>query len=170
MLGGLIAILVQLGVIGGGGSPPSNGGGPTSNTDGKSWVAQANLICVRANDSIDALPDPQEVGGLAGAVQLGDQRMEIGRRMLRDLRALEAPEAKAAEVEHFLFLGAEMNKTSEQILASLRLGDFNGAIASINYVSSAEQRFDEAAKKLGATTCAEGQPFVGADFASIIGT
>lgn len=172
-VGGLVAILIQLGVIGGGDGSPSNGGGPTSNTATKSWVAQANEICARANDSIDALPDPQALGaetlGLEGALKLGDQALGIGRRMLRDLRALEAPEGKEAEVERFLLLGAEGNEASEELLASLRVGDVLGAQEQIDAVSKAGQRFDEAAKNLGATTCAEGASFVGADFASISG-
>jgi hypothetical protein len=160
---GLVAIFVQIGVINGDEDSSLNGGNPTLTTS-KSWTAQANEICARANDSMDALPDPQAIGPAMldpeSAVKLGDLSLGIGRRMLRDLGTLEAPEGREADVEDFLRLGAEMNQATEELLARLRVGDPLAAQEKVSAVSEAAQRFDDAAIELGATTCAEGASFV----------
>jgi hypothetical protein len=161
---GLVAIFVQIGVINGDEDSSLNGGSPTLTSSSKSWTAQANEICARANDSMDALPDPQAIGPAMldpeSAVKLGDLSLGIGRRMLRDLGTLEAPEGGEADVEDFLRLGAEMNQATEELLARLRVGDPLAAQEKVSAVSEAAQRFDDAAIELGATTCAEGASFV----------
>lgn len=162
---GLIIALDQVGVIGDG---SSNGGGATTavavtttaTTSPDAWAAEANKICARATDEIDALPEPEALD-LQSVGQVGPQMQGIHRRMLRDLTALERPAEKRAEIQEFLRSGARLGEAADQFFAALRIGDLAGAQASASELSRLGKIFDANAIDLGANTCAEGASEIG---------
>ena len=166
-IGGLIAILVQVGVIGGDGTP--SGGTATTPqatttaaTSAADWAVQANTICARSNDAIDVLPKPGSLEPTA-ALDAEEQALRINKRMLRDLSALPRPTERAVEVEEFLRLGAQVNEGAEELLAALRVGDAAAAQEHASSLSHAGKLFDESATGLGAYTCAEGASLSGVE-------
>jgi hypothetical protein len=164
-VGGLVAVLIQVGAIGGGGSENSTGQGTTS--AGPSWAAQANKICERANDAIDDLPEPTSSNadtlGVEAMLKYGKAASKISRRMLRDLTELSPPADQAADVTEFVKLGAKMNEAADEMFAAFALGDFSAVQGAQHALSTAGQRFDAKAIDLGATTCAEGASLGGAE-------
>ena len=161
-IGGTIAILVQVGVIGGGGSSnggPANGGGQTT-AQTVDWASQANDICARTNDLITALPNPKTVETDA-ALQFGQQALRINRQMVRDLVRLPRPADRTTEVERFVRLGADVNDTTEELLADFTSGSLGDAQQRLSTLSRLGEQFDAVAIDLGATTCAEGSSFSG---------
>jgi hypothetical protein len=160
-IGGTIAILAQVGVIGGGSSNngSTDGGGQTT-TQTVDWASQANDICARTNDLITGLPNPKSVDTDA-ALQFGQQALRINRQMVRDLVKLPKPALRASEVERFVRLGADVNDTTEELLADFTSGSLGDAQQRLSKLSGLGERFDAAAIALGATTCAEGSSFSG---------
>jgi hypothetical protein len=156
-IGGTIAILVQVGVIGAGSG--SDGGGQTT-TQTVDWASQANDICARSNDLITALPNPKTVEADT-ALQFGQQALRINRQMIRDLVKLPKPADRSSEVERFVRLGADMNDTTEELLADFTSGSIGDAQQRLSTISRLGEQFDAAAIELGATTCAEGSSFSG---------
>jgi hypothetical protein len=157
-VGGLVAILIQVGVIGGNGQS-SNGGGQTT-TRTADWAAQANDICARANDLITALPNPKTVDPQV-ALGMGQQALRINRQMVRELAKLPPAEHQRGEVEDFLRLGADLNDNTEELLADFTSANLADAQQRAGTLSRLGKRFDRAAIDLGATTCAEGASFSG---------
>jgi len=164
-VGGLIAILVQVGAIGGNGTP--SGGTattPLSTTTAalaaSDWAVQANAICARTNDAIDVLPEPESLDPEV-ALKAGKQALSINKRMLRDLAALPRPADRKVEVEDFLRLGAQMNEGAEELFAALLVGDIAKAQERSSSLSRAGKLFDDSANSLGAYTCAEGASLTG---------
>jgi hypothetical protein len=155
-VGGLIAILIQVGAIGGNGG--SNGGGET--TESAAWAPQANDICARANDLITALPNPKTLGAQA-ALTMGQQALRINRQMVRDLAKVPQPDEQRADVNEFLRLGANVNDNTEELLADLTSGSVADAQQRLKTLSRLGKKFDSAAIGLGASTCAEGASFSG---------
>jgi hypothetical protein len=165
-IGALLAVLIQVGVIGGGGGSSSvaaskghRRGAPTTSATG--WASDANAICARANDAINALPDPKTLDAASGLVML-QQSLRLNRQMFRDLTALPTPPDKQAEIGEFLRLGARMNEAADELVGDFRVGNLTAAQTSANNLSRLGQTFDDAAIGLGATTCAEGAAFTGA--------
>jgi hypothetical protein len=161
-IGGTIAILVQVGVIGGGSSNggSGNGGGGQTTTQTVDWSSQANDICARANDLITALPNPKTLESDA-ALQFEQQALRINRQMVRDLVKLPKPTDHVTEVDRFVRLGADVNETTEELLADFTSGSLGDAQQRASTLSRLGERFDAAAIALGATTCAEGSSFSG---------
>ena len=155
-VGGLIALLIQVGVIGGnGGSNNQAGAGAQQTRSQPDWAQEANGICARANDTINALPDPETLDLQSGIVRARES-ITISRRMVRNLSALTPPAARRADVEEFLRLGAQLNDTAEELVAGLRIGDVAVAQREASTLKRLAKSFDNSAIGLGATTCAEG--------------
>jgi hypothetical protein len=151
---GLIAVLIQVGVLGGGGAPSQAAAG-TQTASETNWVAEANGICARANDAINALPDPEMLDLQAGIAHARES-ITIYRRMVRNLAALSPIPARQADIEEFLRLGAEINDSAEELVAGLRVGDVAVAQRQAATLKRLGKTFDNSAIGLGATTCAEG--------------
>jgi len=151
---GLIAVLIQVGVLGGGGAPSQAAAG-TQTVSETNWVAEANGICARANDAITALPDPEMLDIQAGIAHARES-ITIYKRMVRNLAALTPSPARQADVEEFLRLGAEINDSAEELVAGLRVGDVAVAQRQAATLKRLGRSFDNSAIGLGATTCAEG--------------
>ena len=155
-VGGLIAILIQVGVIGGnGGSSNQAAGGAQQTISQPDWVQEANGICARANDAINALPDPETLD-LQSAIGSARESITIYRRMARNLAALTPPAAREADMEEFLRLGAQVNDAAEELVAGLRIGDATVVQRQLSRLQRLGKSFDDSAIGLGVTTCAEG--------------
>ncbi len=162
-VGGLIAVLIQAGVIGNGDDKtPAAASGQQGTTvaQATTWAVQANRICERANEAIEDLPKPEASNvqslGLEGMVEVGRDALRINRRMVRQLAALSGAEEDAAEIDAFVRLAANINEATEELLVDLRTGNVLAAQKQASEVSRLGERFDERAIDLGATTCAEG--------------
>jgi hypothetical protein len=162
-IGGLIAVLIQAGVIGGGDSAASNGGStppPATTIVGRSWAQQANDICARTNDAIDALPDAQALTPEAAPAMM-KEALKMNQRMVRDLSALDQPADDRPQIRLFLTLAADINGTTEELLANVSTGNVAELQKNFDSLSRLGEEFDDAAVDLGATTCAEGASFTG---------
>jgi hypothetical protein len=149
----VIGALTAVGVIGGGNS----GSSPSAiTTTTQSWVAQANEICARANDTVAALPQAPKGISMEEAATFVKSSTSIGHRMVRDLTALTPPRGKEQEVAKLLSLGTEVNNNLEEFVADLTLGDVVGLQKRAVTLQRVNKEFNQAAVDLGATTCAEG--------------
>jgi hypothetical protein len=159
-VGGLLAVLIQLGVFGGDGGESSLGAivPPVTVSQGSqpNWAQQANRICARTNDAINALPDRAETTDPAAALSQVREALTLNKRMVRDLSALTPPTGRQDDVEEFLRLGAGMNDAGEEFVAGLQVGDVVVAQQQVSRLKRLGRSFDNSAIGLGATTCAEG--------------
>jgi hypothetical protein len=156
-VGGLLAVLIQLGVFGGDGGESSQGAivSHGTTTSQPNWAQQANRICARTNDAITALPNATETDPAAALGQLREA-VTLNKRMVRDLAALTPPPDRTDDVEEFVRLGASMNDAGEEFAAALQAGDVVAAQQQIPRLKRLGRTFDNSAIDLGATTCAEG--------------
>jgi hypothetical protein len=156
-VGGLLAILIQVGVVGGNGNESQGAIGPQVTTSQQpGWAQQANGICARTNDAINALPDKSETVDPAAALDQVAEAVTLSKRMVRDLAALTPPPDRKDDVEEFVRLGASMNDAGEEFVAALRGGDVVAAQRQVPRLKRLGRSFDNSAIGLGATTCAEG--------------
>ena len=132
---------------------------------GESWPAQANEICDRANESIDALPEPSveslETLGPDAFVGYGEAALTINKRMVRDLGELSPPPQQEGDARELVLRGARMTEAAEELFAALRVGDVDGVQRQQRALSTAGKAFDDKALEVGATTCAEGASLSG---------
>ena len=158
-IGALLAVLIQVGVIGGDDNGNSGGGsGTTTSAAMVDWAGEANEICERANELFDELPepdkaDPSEVLGLL------DRALSINRQMVRELTKVPKPEQERADIVEFLRLGAKVNESSEELVAALKALNISAVQERQAEISKLGREFDAAAVELGASTCAEGSSF-----------
>jgi hypothetical protein len=156
-VGGLLAVLIQLGVFGGGGDESSQGAiVPQATVAQPNWAQQANRICARTNDAINALPNESETTDPAAAIGQISEALTLNKRMVRDLAELTPPTGRETDVEEFLRLGAGINDAAEEFVAGLRAGDVVAAQRQVSRLKRLGRSFDNSAIALGATTCAEG--------------
>lgn len=155
-VGGLLAVLIQLGVVGGNDNESQGAISPQVTTSQPGWAQQANGICARTNDAINALPDKSETVDPAAALDQVGQAVTLSKRMVRDLAALTPPPDRKDDVEEFVRLGASMNDAGEEFVAALRAGDVVAAQRQVPRLKRLGRSFDDSAIGLGATTCAEG--------------
>lgn len=159
-VGGLLAVLIQLGVFGGDGGESSQGAivppVTVSQASQPNWAQQANRICARTNDAINALPDRAETTDPAAALSQVREALTLNKRMVRDLSALTPPTDRQNDVEEFLRLGAGINDAAEEFVAGLQVGDVVVAQQQVSRLKRLGRSFDNSAIGLGATTCAEG--------------
>ncbi len=165
-VGGLIAILVQLGVIGANGDNTDTNktftGSSGDRPPKEHWAMQANKICEKANEDIDALPEPEALDPTALAGTAGEA-VDIGQRQLRELQALAPPDEDAAKVRRLLRTYALSNEATEELVGALRVGDIAAIQPRIDALKRLGRSSDELANELGATTCAEGASFAETD-------
>ena len=158
-VGALIAVLVQVGVIGGG--DDGNGGGSSGTTTSAAmvdWAGEANEICDRANELFDELPDAERVqpSEVLGVLK---QSLSINRQMVRELTKLPKPEAEREQVTEFLRVGARLNESAEEMIAAFMVLNLEAVQQRQAELSTLGTQFDAAAVDLGASTCAEGASF-----------
>jgi len=158
-VGALIAVLVQVGVIGGG--DDGNGGGSSGTTTSAAmvdWAGEANEICDRANELFDELPDAERVqpSEVLGVLK---QSLSINRQMVRELTKLPKPEAEREQVTAFLRVGARLNESAEEMIAAFMVLNLEAVQQRQSELSTFGSQFDAAAVDLGASTCAEGASF-----------
>lgn len=158
-VGALIAVLVQVGVIGG---DDRNGGGEGAITVTTAamadWAGEANAICERANELFDELPDA-ETADPSQALGLVERGLSINRQMVRELTKLPKPDEERERVTELLRLGARVNETTEELIAAFKALNIAALQEGQTELSTLGRRFDAAAVDLGASTCAEGSSF-----------
>jgi hypothetical protein len=158
-VGALIAVLVQVGVIGGDDGSGGGEGAITVTTAAMAdWAGEANEICERANELIDELPDA-ETADPSQALGLAERALSINRQMVRELTKLPKPEEERERVTEFLRLGARVNETTEEAIAAVKALNIAAVQQREAQLSTLGGQFDTAAVDLGATTCAEGASF-----------
>jgi hypothetical protein len=157
--GALIAVLAQVGVLGGD-DGDDDGARPITVTTAAmaDWAGEANEICERANELFDELPDA-ETADPSQALGLVERGLSINRQMVRELTKLPKPEAEQERVTEFLRLGARVNETSEELIAAFKALNIEALQRGQTELSTLGREFDAAAVELGASTCAEGSSF-----------
>ena len=133
---------------------------PAAQPADESWVAEANQICERTNETIDDLPEPSsaslETLGMQAFVAYGVTALNVNKRMVRDLGELSPPASERAAHQELVRRGAATNEAAEELFAALRVGDILAAGEQQSALSAAGKNFDAQAIEVGATTCAEG--------------
>lgn len=157
-IGALIAVLVQVGVIGGDDGGNGGGGGTTTSAAMIDWAGEANDACERANELIDELPDADRADP-SEALGLAERALSINRQMVRELTKLPKPEPQREQIEAFLRLGASINESSEEAIAAVKALNIEAVRQREAEISKFGGEFDAAAVELGASTCAEGASF-----------
>jgi hypothetical protein len=158
-VGALIAVLVQVGVIGG--DDGGNGGGGSGTTTSAAmvdWAGEANEICERANELLDELPDAERADPSEG-LGLAERALSINRQMVRELTKLPKPEPERERIVEFLRLGAGINESTEEAIAAVKALNIAAVQERQAEISTFGRKFDAAAVDLGASTCAEGASF-----------
>ena len=152
-VGALLAVLVQVGVLGGDdGGGGGSGGTGTTTVDVVAWATGANDECDRTNRLISALPttpDPED------AVEWMRQALRLNQQMLRELTALPRPLEERERIAAFLRAGARMNEVTEDFVMA-GVSDLEALLRYQTEISAAGKEFDRVAVDLGASTCAEG--------------
>ena len=172
-VGGVIAILFQVGVLGGDedrvSTTSDNGVVTASSSEAqpvqRDWAAQANAICAKANDDIDALPEPESLD-ISQAASAGGEAVDISQRQLRELQQLTPPADDRPRIKRLLRIYAQQNDVAEELFGAIRVGDVSGLQVHIDALRRLGKSGDDLANRLGASTCAEGASFVGADLGS----
>jgi hypothetical protein len=157
-VGALIAVLVQVGVIGGDDNGNGGGSGTTTTAAMADWAGEANEICERANELIDELPDADRVEPAEG-LGLAERALSINRQMVRELTKLPKPEPERERIVEFLRLGAGINESTEEAIAAVKALNIAAVQERQAEISTFGRKFDAAAVDLGASTCAEGASF-----------
>jgi hypothetical protein len=159
-VGALIAVLVQVGVIGGddGGNAGGGGSGTTTTPAMVDWAGKANEACERANELIDELPDAERVDPSEG-LGLAERALSINRQMVRELTKLPKPEEERKQIMEFLRLGAGINESTEEAIAAVKALNIAAVQERQAEISTFGRKFDAAAVELGASTCAEGSSY-----------
>jgi hypothetical protein len=156
-VGALLAVLIQVGVIGG--DDDGNGGGASTTSAAMvDWAGEANAVCDRANELFDELPDAERAEP-SEALGLTERALSINRQMVRELTKLPKPEDERERVTEFLHLGARINESSEELIAAFKVLNIEAVQQRQAELSRLGSRFDAAAVDLGASTCAEGASF-----------
>ena len=153
-VGALLAVLVQVGVLGGGDGDGGGGTGATGTTtvDVVAWATEANDECDRTNRLISGLPttpDPEDV------VEWMRQALRLNQQMMRELTALPRPLEERGRIAAFLRAGARMNEVTEDFVMA-GVSDLEALLRYQTEISAAGKEFDRVAVDLGASTCAEG--------------
>ncbi len=152
--GHLTAVLVATtalgaGIVAGG----CQGGGRNDELTRKEFVARANDICRRANETIGALPDPNLAD--PGAAPATIRRIvEIQRSEVEQLRELEPPKTDVPAIDEWLrFVGRALDQAERAVraLERDRRAELNDANAK---GGDAQREADERARQYGATRCA----------------
>jgi hypothetical protein len=159
-VGALIAVLVQVGVIGGDDNGNGGGSGTTTTAAMADWAGEANEICERANELIDELPDADRVEPAEG-LGLAERALSINRQMVRELAKLPKPQSEREPIVEFLRVGARINESTEELIAAVKAANISVAQERQAALSPLGREFDAAAVDLGASTCAEGASFEG---------
>ena len=158
-VGALIAVLVQVGVIGGDDGGNAGGGGSSTTTPAMAdWAGEANKVCERANELTDELPDADRVDPSEG-LGLAERALSINRQMVRELTKLTKPEPEREQIVEFLRLGARINESTEEAIAAVKAVNVAAVRKRQAELSTLGTEFDAAAVELGASTCAEGASF-----------
>jgi hypothetical protein len=156
-IGGLIAVLIQVGVIGGSGGSGSRRAAQdvAATSTAPDWASEANKICAQTNDAINALPDPKTLSVQSG-IRIGRQAVRMDEQMFRDLAALPKPADKQQQIDNFLRIGARMNNAAAEMFDEFRLGNIPAVLQAEHSLSQLNVKLNNSAIALGATTCAEG--------------
>jgi hypothetical protein len=156
-VGTLIAVLVQVGVIGDDGGNGGSGGTTTSAAM-VDWAGEANEACERANELIGELPDADRADP-SEALGLAERALSINRQMVRELTKLPRPEPEREQIQAFLRVGARLNESAEEAIAAVKALNVEAVRQREAEISKFGAEFDAAAVELGASTCAEGASF-----------
>lgn len=146
LLSGLLLGVLVLAGCGGG------GGGGEERLTKEEWIAQADAICKRAAQEIDALGTPQSLDEVA---ELAAKASEIGRRELGEIRALQPPEEDEATIEEMLALSDQLIDIGEKIGAAAEEGDLAEVQKLLQEGEPINDQADQLAQDYGLEECGQ---------------
>lgn len=120
------------------------------------WAAQANAICNRTYDEVDALGVPSTP---AQMLAIAPKLQAIGTRTISRLKALKPPTGQEARVRKLIAMLARAVAIQADGFAALRRNDKPTYLQKINAAGALGLQADELAIALGAEACTK-NPFV----------
>lgn len=142
---GLAAVAVAAGCGGGGG-----GGGDRLTSE--EFVQQADAICEKANQQLDALGEPQSVEELA---TMAAEALSISEQSVDALRELNPPEEFQAQFDRALDLLQQQNELGQDLVAAAEDGNQTQIEAIVADGEPLDTEADAIADELGLTDCGE---------------
>ena len=163
ILTGLAAVLTASGTLAAviltGGGNGGNGGSPPPRDDttivdeGVSldeWAKQANAICERTEAALQGIGQVQTPEQL---VELRGQIDQVGRRVVDEVRALEAPEGESARISQMTSLWNGVFRDLGETVNAVLAGDMITAQTAYQSALSSGNEADAIARELGVHAC-----------------
>lgn len=114
------------------------------------WIEQADAICARASEDVEALTEPTKLDEIP---EFTDTASEISRDALSDLRALQPPEEDQTTVDEMLDLVEQQIEIGEQIGEAAADGDQDEVQRLADETDPIENEADEKARQYGLDDC-----------------
>jgi hypothetical protein len=114
------------------------------------WIEQADAICARASEDVEALTEPTKLDEIP---EFTDTASEISRDALSDLRALQPPEEDQTTVDEMLDLVEQQIEIGEQIGEAAEDGDQDEVQRLADETDPIENEADEKARQYGLNDC-----------------
>jgi hypothetical protein len=120
-------------------------------TSDATFAKQANAACTTAGKQIEALPEITDDNAIA---VLGKES-KIAKSLVKKLKAIDAPKAKAAKFKRFIAANADQGKIADQMIAAAKKGDTAKVKSLTKAIDKAGDRSDALAKSLKLSACAK---------------
>jgi hypothetical protein len=115
------------------------------------FVEQADAICAEYDRRLDALPDPENVRGIA---DVANQAFPIAQEGIRKLRELRPPEELEPQVERWLRLNDANARAIHALAEAAENADTQRVQEIASDAAENERRADALAKEIGLVECA----------------
>lgn len=125
--------------------------GPTK----QEFIARADRICADAKQDLAKLGRPKDIGDLE---RLSAEARRINARVLKELRALEAPEEDRAQIRRMIERLEHATETIPSLTEAARAGDEAALARAARRIRVATEDASRIARDYGFKECAEGSP------------
>lgn len=150
--------IAAVGSLAGCGSSSDSAGGGAASTAGADFVAQANAICVAANEEFQALGNTQEYEDLADFKDRFGKAMAIAKQQYADIAELTPPADIAGDVKTYLDEGAASVEMTQElydrVVAGEAISDAEAATLGTPDGQATIKARREAATNAGLEACA----------------
>jgi hypothetical protein len=134
-----------------------SGGGSSSSSDDRltkaEYIEQADAICARFDEELDALAEPETLDDLAA---MATEAKPIAESGVAELRALNPPEELDEQVGAWLALNDANVAAIDELREAAETGDESAVQQVAADAAANEDKADAAASEIGLTDCAAG--------------
>jgi hypothetical protein len=120
-------------------------------TSDATFKKQANAACTTAGRQIEALPEVTD----DNAVQTLTKTAKIARSLVKKLKAIDPPKAKAAKYQQFVKVNADQATVADDLIKAIKAKETAKVKSLTKKIDKAGDRSDALAKSLGLDACAK---------------